>query len=241
VNNVALNPALDKTYDILHGVLNDVIKATNQKYLHLGGDEVVYNCWKEDSTITSFMSNNNIQSYDDMLGYFVAKADNFVIELGATPIHWEEIFTANVKVPSNTIFEVWTNSTKMADVTSSGYTVIAAPSDKWYLNTRGNPPEDSTSWETMYSYDPSVGLSTEQASHIIGGEAALWGEYADDSNWIQIAFPRSSAVSERLWSHSTVNNVTEFTNRLQIQVCRLKQRGYAVSPIQPSFCSTNYI
>jgi hexosaminidase len=241
VNNIALNPALDKTYEILTGVLSDVIKATNQKYIHLGGDEVVYSCWKEDASITSFMSKNNIKSYNDMMGYFVAKADNIALELKASPIHWEEVFTAGVKVPSETIFEVWTNSSMMSAVTGAGFDVIAAPSNKWYLNTRGNPPEVTSSWETMYSYDPAVGLTSEQSSHIIGGECALWGEYADDTNWIQIAFPRASAVSERLWSQASVNDINEVTNRLEIQICRLNQRGYKVSPLAPSYCGTSYV
>lgn len=236
-----MNPALDQTYDILYGVLNDVIKATNQKYMHLGGDEVVYSCWKEDATITSFMNNNNIKSYDDLLGYFINKAESMAISLGAIPIHWEEVFIANVQVSPDTIFEVWTNSSMIAAVTSAGYSVIAAPSDKWYLNTQGNPPESTTSWQTMYSYDPSIDLSSDQSSLIIGGECALWGEYADDNNWIQLAFPRASAVAERLWSQSNVNNITEFTNRLNIQVCRLQQRGYKVPPIEPSYCNINYV
>ena len=176
-----------------------------------------------------------------MLGYFIEKADNMVLALGATPVHWEEVFTAGVKVPSETIFEVWTNSSQVALVTSAGYKVIVASSDKWYLNTRGNPPEVTTSWNAMYSYDRDTGLSADQASRIIGCEAALWGEYADDSNWIQIAFPRSTAVSERFWSPAAVNNITEFTDRLELQRCRLVQRGFSVSPVAPSSCNKIYV
>jgi len=105
VNNIALNPTLDKTYEIVNGVLSDIIKTTNEKYLHLGGDEVVFACWNEDPSITTFMSENNINSFNEMLGYFVEKVDNMVLSLDATPIHWEEVFTAGVKVPSDTIFE----------------------------------------------------------------------------------------------------------------------------------------
>jgi len=105
VNNIALNPALDKTYEIVNGVLSDIIKTTTEKYLHLGGDEVVFACWNEDPSITTFMSENNINSFNEMLGYFVEKVDNMVLSLDATPIHWEEVFTAGVKVPSDTIFE----------------------------------------------------------------------------------------------------------------------------------------
>jgi len=93
----------------------------------------------------------------------------------------------------------------------------------------------------MYSYDPENGLTSDQASRIIGCETALWGEYADDTNWIQIAFPRSIAVSERFYSPSSVNNITEFTDRLELQRCRLVQRGYNVSPVAPSSCNVIYV
>ncbi len=49
---------------------------------HLGGDEVVYGCWKNDSSITNYMNANKITSYDDLLGIFVKKADAMLTSLG---------------------------------------------------------------------------------------------------------------------------------------------------------------
>lgn len=79
------------------------------------------------------MQAQGITSYDDLLSYFVLKADAIVRSLGATPIHWEEVFTAGVKVDASTIFEVWTAQTQIADIVNANYRVIAAPSDVWYL------------------------------------------------------------------------------------------------------------
>ena len=42
INNYALDPTQDETYEVIKNVINDVIYATNVQYLHLGGDEVVY-------------------------------------------------------------------------------------------------------------------------------------------------------------------------------------------------------
>ena len=105
INDFALDPTLDETYNVLTSVLSDIVKSASPQYLHLGGDEVVYGCWANDSSITSYMSANKIPSYAAMLGEFVKRADNIVLTLGAKPIHWEEVFTAGASVPEGTIFQ----------------------------------------------------------------------------------------------------------------------------------------
>jgi hexosaminidase len=42
INNFALDPTKDETYNIVDLVLGDIISSTTSKQLHLGGDEVVY-------------------------------------------------------------------------------------------------------------------------------------------------------------------------------------------------------
>ena len=50
-------------------------------YLNIGGDEVIYGCWAEDESITSFMSINNIPDYNALLNYFIQRADDIVSKL----------------------------------------------------------------------------------------------------------------------------------------------------------------
>ena len=82
INDFALNPTLDETYTTLQGILNDLSNAVNgANYLHIGGDEVIYGCWAEDDSITSFMALNNIPDYNALLNYFVQRADEIVLKL----------------------------------------------------------------------------------------------------------------------------------------------------------------
>jgi hexosaminidase len=237
INDFALNPALDETYTTVNNIISDMISATGSKYIHLGGDEVVYGCWKNDTSVVNFYNSMGYTSYDQVLDYFVQKVDGFVTsQLGVTVTHWEEVFTANVKVPAGTRYQVWTDSSKVSQVTAAKYPVIASPSNYWYLNVQTN------TWQNMYAYDPTVNLTSSQADYIIGGEAALWSEYIDETNIEVNIYPRASAVAERLWSPKSVTNQTDAQNRLVIQKCRLVNRGFKSTPVMPAdYCSKTYI
>eukprot|EP01039_Chlorochromonas_danica_P008954 gene8954-9878_t len=241
INDFALNPTLDETYITIQHILGDVTKAANSHLIHLGGDEVVYGCWKNDSSIVAFMQANGIKSYDALLTYFVKIVDNNVLGTSQqirSVIHWEEVFVANSNLPiASTIYQVWTDSSMISQLTGAGYRVIASPSNYWYLNIATN------TWQVMYGYEPTSGLSQSQMNNIIGGEAALWSEYIDERNIESNLYPRTSAVAERLWSDSQQTlSATDALPRLLSQRCRLVNRGIQSAPVQPAgYCDTIYV
>ena len=235
INNYALNPTLPETYDVVARVMKDVIETTGVKTFHLGGDEVVYGCWDNDASIKAFMENKGWTNYDDLLEYFVLKVDKIAKELGATPVHWNEVFTANVDVEPDTIFEVWTDQSQMALIADANFTIISAPSDVWYLDHADN------TWDVMYQYDPTSDLSTSQKPLVLGGEVAMWGEHVDENNVESIVYPRANSVGERLWSPAEVNSVDAAKDRFNLQRCRMIQRGFHPSAIEPGYCSQSLV
>lgn len=231
INNYALNPALDETYVTLKNILSDIITSTNSTKIHLGGDEVVYGCWNNDPSIVQFQQENGFNG-DQTLGYFVNKADKIANDLGASVIHWEEVFSAGVELPAGSLFQVWTDSSMMSALTSAGHTVIASPSDYWYINLV------AIDFKTMYTYDPTNGLTEKESSLIIGGEGTLWAEYIDQDNIEATMYPRAGAIAERLWSPKTVTDTTDATDRMIIQKCRLLNRGFHSAPVKPAdYCA----
>lgn len=238
----AVNPTLPAVYDLLSNILSGIHDATSTSHFHLGGDEVIYSCWSNDKSIVSWMAENKVASYDELLSYFVLQSDKMVHDLAAIPIHWEEVFFAvkNTKNSTYTLdmstpIQVWTNAANIASVTADGYKVIASPSSVWYANYL------DITWQTMYAYDPIVGLSAAQASLVIGGEVCLWGEAIDNSNLESVLYPRAYAVSERLWSPATVTDQTAALARMEIHRCRMLQRGFTPAPFDPSTCNILYV
>ena len=115
------------------------------------------------------------------------------------------------------------------------FRVIAAPSDVWYLDHAAN------TWSVMYRYDPATGLSSSEAELVVGGEVAMWGEHIDQSNLQSVVYPRAAAVGERLWSPAEVQDEEEAHPRLEAQRCRMQQRGFRPSALDPGFCATTFV
>ena len=233
INDYAINPTLNKTYEILGGILSDIHTATGTKYIHLGGDEVVFGCWGIDDQINAYMEENNIATYQDLLGVYTEKAQDIAKSLDMSPIQWEDTFIAGVRPSLNTIFDVWTNSTQVKAVTDAGYRVIAGPSNYWYLDHL------HIDWLDMWLYDPTDDIPENNIKLIIGGEASCFDETVNQYNIQNRVWPRTAAVAERLWStveSTPKNSISDATNRLNIWICRQNSRGFFSGPIQPGYC-----
>jgi hexosaminidase len=57
-----LDPTIDLTWEVLSDVLKHVNRLSLSDYVHLGGDEVTFDCWNT-STINDYMKRNNIPDY----------------------------------------------------------------------------------------------------------------------------------------------------------------------------------
>lgn len=65
-----INPTMDKTYSLVSDVIANIEAEFIDEVIHLGGDEVVYECWKQNSSILAWMDSNNISTYDDLSLYY---------------------------------------------------------------------------------------------------------------------------------------------------------------------------
>ena len=65
------------------------------KMIHLGGDEVDTLCWSNDSSISTWMAENDMTSVSEVLEYFVNRTVGIARRHGKVPVVWEVLFLKN--------------------------------------------------------------------------------------------------------------------------------------------------
>ncbi|KAL7604910.1 beta-hexosaminidase 2 [Lactuca sativa] len=266
-----LNPLIPKTYDVVKNVFTELTTLFPDTFFHGGADEVVPGCWKADPTIQKYLANNGTLS--QVLEIFINSTYPYILSLNRTAVYWEDvILDGEIKVnpsilpPETTIMQTWNggpNNTKR--LVSAGYRTIVSSADYYYLDCghgdfTGNnsiydqPPGTEQgkggswcgpfkTWQLIYNYDITYGLTEAEAKLVLGGEVALWSEQADATVLDSRIWPRSSAMAEVLWSgnrdEAGMKRSGEATDRLNEWINRMVKRGVKAEPIQPLWCIRN--
>ncbi|XP_055295127.1 beta-hexosaminidase subunit beta-like [Sitodiplosis mosellana] len=229
-----MDPTNEDTYIFMQKLLAEVGTVFSDEYIHLGGDEVGFQCWNSSTKIRDFMKKENITRYEVLEERYIQRIVDMVEDLQRKSIVWQEVFENGVQLAPATVVHVWTGdrSKLLNTITKRGFPAIL--SSCWYLDWLSNGGD----WTKYYTCEPSdFPGDKKQQSLLIGGEACMWSEVVDDTNIVQRIFPRASAAAEKLWSQKSINNVTEASRRLEEHTCRMRKRGIPAQPPNgPGFC-----
>uniref|UniRef100_A0AAX7ULJ5 Beta-hexosaminidase n=1 Tax=Astatotilapia calliptera TaxID=8154 RepID=A0AAX7ULJ5_ASTCA len=234
-----VNPILNTTYDFMAQFFTEISTVFPDGYVHLGGDEVDFTCWKSNPDIQKFMEQQHFgDDYRKLESFYIQKLLDIVTSTKKGYLIWQEVFDNGVKLKPDTVVHVWIgggSDKEMSSVTAAGYTtILSAP---WYLDYISYGQD----WQKYYKVEPLNFEGTdEQKKLVIGGEACLWGEYVDATNLTPRLWPRASAVAERLWSAKDVTDIGDAFNRLSLHRCRMVERGIPAEPLFSSYCPHEY-
>ncbi|XP_041825793.1 beta-hexosaminidase subunit beta isoform X2 [Melanotaenia boesemani] len=234
-----VNPILNTTYDFMNQFFKEISTVFPDSYIHLGGDEVDFTCWKSNPDIQKFMDQQGFgKDYSKLESFYIQRLLDIVTTTKKGYTVWQEVFDNDVKLKPDTVVHVWMGSgsdTEMSKVTAAGYTtILSAP---WYLDYISYAQD----WQKYYKVEPlNFNGTEEQKKLVIGGEACLWGEYVDATNLTPRLWPRASAVAERLWSAKDVTDINDAFNRLSAHRCRMVKRGIPAEPLFSSYCPNEY-
>ncbi|EDV21084.1 uncharacterized protein TRIADDRAFT_30868 [Trichoplax adhaerens] len=235
-----INPIFPENYEFMKTLLSEVHKRFTDKYIHLGGDEVLLNCWKSNPDVRNWMVEKGLGNNISLLeSYYESRLLGIASNLGYDYIIWQSVVDNNVKVMPSTVVNVYKGGfpAELDRVTKRNFTTIL--SSCWYLDIYAYGPD----WKRYYSCEPfSFNGTQKQYDLIIGGESCIWTEYVDDTNLISRVWPRASGTAERLWSAKNVNSIALATPRIHDFRCKiLIRRGIRAEPVTgPGFCEYEF-
>jgi hexosaminidase len=204
-----LDPTRDETYTFLDGLIGEMAALFPDEYFHIGGDEVNGAEWNQNARIVSFKKAQGMKDNTDLQTYFNRRLMPIVQKHGKKMIGWDEIFHPDL--PKDIVVQSWRGPESLVQTARLGYMSIL--SSGYYLDHALAPAD-------YYQVDPlagaAAGLTAEQASHILGGEACMWSEFVTPENIDSRIWPSAAAIAERFWSPQDVKDLDSMYSRLEV-------------------------
>ncbi len=212
----------DETFKFLEDVLDETISLfPDSSYIHIGGDEVLKDYWKESAYVQELKKRENLKDEHEVQSYFVQRIEKHVNRRGKKIIGWDEILEGGI-APNATIMS-WRGMKGGIEAAKQKHDVIMTPTDFAYLDYgQGDPAYELLNiggylpLEKVYQFDPvPKELNTDEAKYVLGGQANIWTEYMETGDKVEyMAFPRMLAIAESVWSTPENKNFADFKRRL---------------------------
>lgn len=221
----------EETFEFLDNVLSEIIDLFPGEFIHVGGDEVPTQNWRNCARCQARRTKEGLKSERELEDYFVRRIEQFVNARGKRLVGWSE--TGQDKLAQSTVLMDWIGGG--IEAVQAGRDVVMSPEEYCYLDLyqskdRSTEPAAAGAFlplEKIYGFDPMPeNLNPEQQKHILGAQANLWTEYIPSPGQLEyMAFPRLSALAEVVWSPKSWRNWQDFRRRLVFQEKRLDQMG----------------
>ena len=238
VSATILSPE-ESTIEFCKDVLTEVMDLFPSKYIHIGGDEARKDQWEASARIQQLREERGLKDMHEMQSWFIRKLDDFLVEHGRRLVGWDEI--AEGGLAENAVVMWWRGkySSRNRDIprkaAREGHDVINASNSHLYFDyyqsmNKANEPLAISGFLPLgkvYSYDPIIpGLDDQAASRILGAQGQLWTEYMKDMKAVEyMAFPRSCALAELVWTPKGQKDYAGFMERMKIQEKRFNAAG----------------
>lgn len=229
VNLGIYSPAKPEAFEFLQNVLLEVFELFPSKYIHIGGDEVPKEPWKNDAACQALMKREGLKNEHELQSWFIRRMEKFVNARGKTLMGWSEIREGGI-APTAVLMD-WIGGGREA--ANEGHDVVMTPNSHCYLDygqSRSGEPRFMGAvlpLEKVYSFEPIPGgLAPDKQQHILGVQGNIWTEYISNIRHVEyMAFPRELALAEVAWSPKAARNYDDFLRRLQVGEKRLDALG----------------
>jgi len=227
----------DQIFDLMEAVFDTLCKLFPSKWVHIGGDEVLFNRWDDCPKCQNRLAELGLEKTQHLQSWITYKLVKMLSQKGKTAIGWDEILDdcEKFKLPKETVVMSWRGEESGIKAVNSGHQVIMSPSTNGcYLDYRHTDDAEEpgrtygvSSVYQGYSHDAVTARIKKENRHLIlGGQGNLWSEiiYAGKIAEYMI-FPRICAIAEALWTSQENKDFDDFSERLTVHQKRLDTLG----------------
>jgi hexosaminidase len=221
----------EAVFELLEGVLEEVMALFPGQYVHIGGDECPKDRWKECAKCQQRKRDEKLEDEEALQSYFVQRMASFLAARGKKPIGWDEILEGGLAEEAAVMS--WRGTKGGIAAARAGHEVVMCPYAHVYFDYKHYQGEEEpgrlgvTSLEQVYGYEPMPEeLSAEESRHVLGAQGNAWSEgMAIPQEVEQLAFPRACALAEVVWSPKEARDWEGFRQRLRAHGKRLEALG----------------
>ncbi|WP_214000896.1 family 20 glycosylhydrolase [Arsukibacterium sp.] len=149
VHKAVLDPSNEQVYAFLADLLAEVAAVFPDRYLHIGGDEVLPDHWLTTPHIVDFMQQQQLADPPALQAYFNRRLQQIVQQLDRQMIGWDEVLEG--ELPTSVLVQSWRGTESLADAARAGHQAML--STGYYLDQpqfasyhyRNDPLPDATS------------------------------------------------------------------------------------------------
>ncbi len=229
----------DTTVEFMKNVISEVLDLFPAPFIHIGGDEVPKEEWELSIEAQELMAERGLHNESELQRWFIHQVAQHIDSRGRKLIGWSEIMDGG-SLPDNALIMSWHHDNSATVAAKSGYDAIVADCKYTYFDYyQANPKFEplamggDLSCEMVYRFNPIPDHQSQQEQkHIIGGQGNLWTEYISNLKHLEyMAFPRTCALSETLWTDATQLSFPDFCKRLKSHRKRLDAMNVNSHPL----------
>jgi len=156
----------DTTIAFLQNVLTEVMELFPSEFIHIGGDEVTKQPWKDDPRAQAKMAALGLKNEEELQSWFIHQMDAFLAAHGRRLVGWDEILEGGL-APGATVMS-WRGQAGGIAAANAGHDVVMAPGTHTYFDKYQADPATQPlaiggfiPLETVYAYE-------RELSHFLG-------------------------------------------------------------------------
>lgn len=213
----------ESSFEFLQNVLDEVVALFPSPIINIGGDEAVYDRWKDCPRCKAVMEREGIRKADGLQGWLTNRVAKMMREKQRTCMGWEEIIMRG-KVDEPVIAVIWHEVNDTLHATRTGHKAVLTPATHLYFDfPEHNTPGEvqAATWMPPISIEKVYSMPLndyDETSTVLGAQACYWSDQFIHGQKLQeigvldedrseryaeyLLFPRLVALSEICWLDS---------------------------------------